>query len=453
MMLCGVAMQEKSTANPNSDVEPAAYAGLLERLLTSPQLKRSARLRELLTYIWRRSVQDHCDQIHEQEIGTRVFGRQPGYDTAADNIVRVSATDLRKRLESYFADNAHLEPIVVEIPRGNYTLQLRPRAVPPPEPVPAPKAALVVAAEETVISPAAFSLKLPLILSVILTVLLGGCCLALYLQNRTLRHSLYAWKNMPAVHAFWSEIFDAPLKTDIVLADPSFALIEDITNQKITLSDYLNRSYLAHLHDASLSPDRQQDLDKLATRNLGSLGDFHVAIRLAALDPTAQKTKLFTARSYSAEQLKANNVILIGSRKSNPWVDLYEDKMNFVLHYDISRAVTEVENRKPRAGEQTIYSAPPGSDPVMGYAVIAYLRNPDQKGKVLLIEGSSSEATAAAGDFLTSEEQLKILSKIVRNDRLPYFEVLLKTSHVSGTPLNAEIIAVRSHGDTSDDTR
>jgi hypothetical protein len=70
-------MQEKSTANPNSDVEPAAYAGLLERLLTSPQLKRSARLRELLTYIWRRSVQDHCDQIHEQKIGTRVFGRQP----------------------------------------------------------------------------------------------------------------------------------------------------------------------------------------------------------------------------------------------------------------------------------------------------------------------------------------------------------------------------------------
>jgi hypothetical protein len=438
-------MQETSTSIPNRSLEPSAYADLLERLLTSPQLKRSARLRELLSYIWRRSVEEHCDQIHEQEVGTRVFGRLPGYDTAADNIVRVSATDLRKRIESYFADSGRLEPIVVEIPRGSYTLLLRPRTVPQPDSTPAPESALPNSAPEPVVPPAGFSFKFPFILSVLLAVLLSGCCLGLYLQNRELRRSLYAWKSMPAMHAFWSEFFDTPLKTDIVLADPSFALIEDITHQKIALSDYLNRGYLTHLHDASLSLDRQQDLEKLSTRSLGSLGDFHVAIRLAALDPTTQKTELFTARSYSAEQLKVNNVILIGSRKSNPWVDLYEDKINFALHYDMSRAVTEVENRKPLAGEQAVYSAPPGNEPVMGYAVIAYLQNPEQNGKVLLVEGSSSEATAAAGDFLTTEDQLKNLCKIFHTDHLPYFEILLKTSHVSGTPLSAEIIATRIH--------
>ena len=32
--------------------------------------------------------------------------------------------------------------------------------------------------------------------------------------------------------------------------------------------------------------------------------------------------------------MKRDNVILIGSRKSNPWVDLFTDEMNFLVKYD-----------------------------------------------------------------------------------------------------------------------
>ena len=42
---------------------------LLERVAASSQLKRAARLRELLLFVGRRSLIDGCAQVREQEIG------------------------------------------------------------------------------------------------------------------------------------------------------------------------------------------------------------------------------------------------------------------------------------------------------------------------------------------------------------------------------------------------
>ena len=68
-------------------------------------------------------------EIHEQEVGHKVFGRPRDYDTGSDNIVRVHASMLRKRLEQYFAEDGAAEPVIVEIPRGNYAPVFHERAV------------------------------------------------------------------------------------------------------------------------------------------------------------------------------------------------------------------------------------------------------------------------------------------------------------------------------------
>jgi hypothetical protein len=57
-------------------------------------------------------------EIHEQEIGHKVFGRGPDYDTNADNVVRVTASQVRKKLEQYFSLEGASEPVVLEIPKG-----------------------------------------------------------------------------------------------------------------------------------------------------------------------------------------------------------------------------------------------------------------------------------------------------------------------------------------------
>jgi hypothetical protein len=430
-----------TSSSPNQSIKVNGHFELLARLLVSAQLKRSTRLCDFLRYIWQRSLQEDCSQIHEQEIGTQVFGRADGYDTSADNIVRVSATDLRKRIKNYFEQDGAQEPIIVEIPRGSYKIAFHQRPS-------LPDIALV--AEDEKKTPVhegnnteVHGKWMPWFVCGLLLLVLAICCAYLWVQNQTLRRSLYAWQTMPAMRLFWSEIFAARPETDVVLADPTLALIEDITHEQIPLNTYLSNNYPNYLHDSTLSLERQKDLEMVTSRGFGSFGDFHVAQRLVALDPTAKKIVLFSARDYRAEKLKDDNVILIGSKKSNPWVDLFEGNMNFTLAYDSNRAITEVINRVPMAGEQAVYIPPTGAEPVNGYAIIAYLPNPEQKGKVILIEGTVSEATAAAGDFLTSEERLSSLQELFHVKRLPYFEILLKTTHVNGTPLNASIIAYR----------
>src|SRR5712691_2677683 len=94
---------------------------LLDRVSRSAQLRRASRLRELLLYIGKQSIEEGRTDLHEQEIGTSVFGRPSHYDTSQDNIVRVNATELRKRLENYFATDGAHETWLLEIPRGGYT--------------------------------------------------------------------------------------------------------------------------------------------------------------------------------------------------------------------------------------------------------------------------------------------------------------------------------------------
>jgi hypothetical protein len=76
---------------------------------------------------------------------------------------------------------------------------------------------------------------------------------------------------------------------------------------------------------------------------------------------------------------------------------------------------------------------------------VAYLPNPDHNGNVLLMEGGGPENTQAAGDFLLSEYQLENFQKMLHVATLPYFELLLKTSWVKGTPISTTIEAYRTY--------
>jgi hypothetical protein len=155
---------------------------------------------------------------------------------------------------------------------------------------------------------------------------------------------------------------------------------------------------------------------------------------------------LYNARDYMPALITRDNVILIGSRVSNPWDDLFESRMNFTAktNFDFEttdKTLTTITNRAPATGEQKIYTLTDSA----GYCVVAYLPNPSGKGKALLIEGTNSEAMEAGGDFLLSEDKLYNFRKMLKVTQYPYFEVLLKISAVKGTPLTATVEAYRTY--------
>jgi len=67
------------------------------------------------------------------------------------------------------------------------------------------------------------------------------------------------------------------------------------------------------------------------------------------------------------------------------------------------------------------------------------------RGKTIILAGVDSDATGAAAAFLTSEDHMQKLRATFHCDRFPYFEVLLKTSRLSGTFFDAEVVAYRTY--------
>jgi hypothetical protein len=168
-------------------VDPAACRTVLERVAASSSLKRAARLREFLLFVGNQSLKEGRNDIHEQEIGETVFARQRSYDTSQDNIVRVSATELRKRVDAYFAGEGSAEPLIFEIPRGSYLPTFRLRESVSPGVLP-----LAMAAPEPMHSREALLSRppvLPWILSAV-AVLLAIACILLWRQNSMLQQRL-----------------------------------------------------------------------------------------------------------------------------------------------------------------------------------------------------------------------------------------------------------------------
>lgn len=240
------------------------------------------------------------------------------------------------------------------------------------------------------------------------------------------------------MNALWSPFVNPAHETDIVLSDVSFQLLEDIEKRSFTLNDYLNRSYLSQASTQNASSDLLPVIALIASKNFGNSSEFRLAERMAALDPVGNKMHIYNARDYSSSLAGQDNMILIGSQYSNPWQQLFESRLNFSENPPGVEPGT-VMNRSPKAGEPAIYSP---TDAV-GYCVVAFLLDPDSGTKALLIEGTSSEATEAGGDFLLSADKFSGFEKILHSSGMPYFEVLLKTSQVRGTPITASVEAYR----------
>ena len=419
---------------------------LIERVAASEQFSRSARLRDFLLYVGRQSLKKGSTEIHEQEIGAKVFGRDDSYDRAADTIVRVNATELRKRIDSYFAQNGANEPLIFEIPRGIYKPVFRWRL-----PAVSEGALIQVGTQEaTPVSPVfpapakryVFAVT---IVFLCLSIALIAVCIVQFQEIRTMRVALNPWEGQPTVAAFWTGFLDPHRQTDIVLPDASLSIREELTGHPITLSNYINREYINETESLPFSKDRRDDLTNIYSHNLVAFGDYRAAQEILALCPVGSSLRLTLSRFFQAESVKHDNLILIGGKKANPWIYLFDDRMNFSLDYDPAEGLGYISNRHQHPGEAATYTPARYPSGFEGYSVVAYLPNPSHNGNVIILTGTDSDATSATAEFLTSEEQLKKFQSTLHVQKFPYFEVLLKTSRLSGTSLSSEVVAYRTY--------
>jgi len=92
----------------------------LERILTSDFFKSSTRCQDFLKHVVWVACSESPESIKERTIGIAVFGRAPDYDTGADAIVRVKASEVRRRLAQYNQNADPLRPLAIELSPGSY---------------------------------------------------------------------------------------------------------------------------------------------------------------------------------------------------------------------------------------------------------------------------------------------------------------------------------------------
>src|ERR1700730_3276645 len=108
------------------------------RIVNSDVLRGSESLCHLLEYLASHSVAEQGSSVKEYQIATEVFGRNADFDPRLDSTVRVQTSRLRAKLAEYYAGPGAEDTVIVEIPRGAYSVTVHTRATPLPEATPPP---------------------------------------------------------------------------------------------------------------------------------------------------------------------------------------------------------------------------------------------------------------------------------------------------------------------------
>src|SRR5580698_4990941 len=92
----------------------------VEQVIQGPAFKGSHRGQSFLRHVVERSLTGDFEGLRERSIGVELFGKSASYDTGEDAVVRVTASDVRKRLLQHYGGAGSSSKLRVEIPSGSY---------------------------------------------------------------------------------------------------------------------------------------------------------------------------------------------------------------------------------------------------------------------------------------------------------------------------------------------
>lgn len=426
---------------------------LVGRVLASATFVKSERLSSMLLYICEQALKGRKRDLTEQKIGEAVFNRSPHFDSAIDGIVRTHASRLRKKLDLYFEGEGAQEQMRIVLPRGGYSPLFEPRtsveialvpSVTEPGvaalPAGPPSSGPIAADPESAAGVGRRGLSMPLAWSLVVILSIG--IVAMFLHDRS---ALATIRQLAAPDRTLSlPIFSAKESTLIVPSDCGLVISEASLKRQVGLAEYLQGDYLREDPRSETTPEKLAG--ELRRRRYTSIVDLEAVQSLSQIARYQQsKFDVRFARDVRPNDFKQGNVILLGAAQGNPWVELFEHNMNFVISKNWQTGGFSVLNRSPQGQEARQWESSRDVERPRVYGVVAYLPNLSGVGHALLLEGTSMAGTECAWDFASDDSQLApFLNRIRRPDgTIPHFEVLLETSNMSGSALKGNIVAWR----------
>jgi hypothetical protein len=414
----------------------------LERLLVHPLFRQSKRLPAFLRFVVEESLLHGADgPPKERTLGIAVFGRKPDYDTATDPVVRVTATELRKKLAQYYYEEGHLDEIRIELPPGSYLPKFRKSATNAssdrqidetrPEPTPAPDApalaehatteqdalAETTLAQESEASPAKAEQDLPhpgnhlvnskwRVASMVLVIALLAALAGYIPLTSSYRAS--------SISRFW---------TAFAGRSPQVLIVMPV---------------IPHPDASALRPS-----DVSVAGNL-SIEDTNIAARVAAqLEMRNSAYRLVSASELNFGDLRGVPAVMIGAL-DNVWTMRLGKTLPFAFEESPDeRTGRIVDTQDPGHRSWSIDITTPHTHITKDYGIVARYRDTMTGEPVLILAGISSQGTQAAGETVTNSEYMDaVLGSAMKTSS--NFEVIVETEAIDGRSGPPRVIASRT---------
>lgn len=434
----------------------------LREVIEGAAFKASQRSGQFLKYIVDQAIAGHFESLKERVIGIELFGRSPSYDTGEDAIVRVTASDVRKRLlQHYGGKDGAASEFRISLPLGAYVPEIARRArssangnshlngteaeldqaaeMPHPDllkgPVHAPLHDVVLESSRPEVRA-----RIPRLLFIAALGTVALIASAVFAWNR---YSVV--KVVPRSSLLWSALFRSPYSTQIITSDPNIAEIDGLTGSQVSVSDYANHNYTPD--PSKLTPEVANLCRNILRGDKAAAVDVPIAVYIAQMAlASSREVSVHAARSIQIQDLASeDNFVFLGSPRSNPWSALFGDQLDFRFVFDPKTKTEFIRNEHPRPQEAPAYvPTAPGWQTGRSFATVALLKNPDQVGQVLLVAGATGEGTAAAGSFITDTARLNATLKtcgVTNSGEMQYWQLLLQLNAMAGAPSNVDVLA------------
>lgn len=427
----------------------------LKEIVEGPAFRGSHRSGQFLRYIVDQSIDGRFESLKERLIGVKLFGRSPSYDTGVDAIVRVTASEVRRRLLQHYGGNG-TSRFRISLLSGSYIPEITRSSLREAPSKGAHETADLEDAPAEARSPMEQSTPplgradpaaaVPLTRAGSYRLLLAATLLSIAgvgiwtnLHNADSRAQAAQTAGFP-----WADLFSPSHSTHLITSDPNIVFVQEITGSVLTVSDYANHKYIPD--PGRLKPETLRFCQTILWGdNSAGAVDAPIAASLSALVlPGPKRLDVRPARSIRLSDLKTDdNFILLGSPRSNPWASLFSDQLDFQFTLDQATHQEIILNRRPRSNEAATYvPTAQGWATGQSYAIIALVQNPDQNGQVMLLAGATGEGTEAAGKLATDLPRFSsVLERcgIPTSGPLRHFEVLLRLNTMAESPSNIDV--------------
>jgi len=424
-----------------SDDQKKTVREEMERILNSESFRSSPRCRQFLRFVVEHTLEGRQEQLKERVIGIEVFGRKPSYPTEGDSVVRVRATEVRKRLSQYYATFPRSGACRIEIPPGSYVPQFM---------------ALDGSAkdDETLASePIVPNLPVSHLsrergwfrigMAALLLVALSAVILAAYRLSAEHRVQAFADANEAQLEQFWQPAIRDPKSILICIGSPT----------TYTYNGSFQGNYVREHHiDPNLQPQWTIDPQKgdipgsviipVKAEYVGA-GDANLAVLLGALFGRLGKPSEFRLSEYTSySEISDAPTVLIGAF-TNRWTLQGVRQQPFVFAQKGPDRLIEERDGQHRQWIPPHLRADgrTGED----FALVSRLVDSETGKFLVAAAGVSGFGSRAAGYFLTRPDLLaRALSQAPPDWPRKNLQFVLKTRIVDDAPTAPEVVAWRT---------